>query len=309
VGRSAAGQTLTRVSAVLCFAEFYNGAWQPVKTSDVGDPIDLGTWTAGMFDRTKLRIRPWHSADATDESLYVQITSDSMFPAANWYWYRYLDFYDWKWSAGFVLHNTHSAPVPWPDAPGAFLQPPDRARILHTSAPTSPAGGVAFSVRYGTTDTPGGGYLESDFTGLGKRPILTGSLPQTVTAAQHDVVDQWSMPFFFADHRNAFYVTTSTWTRWVSQYVGFGASGPAGPAARADIPPLVLGPRPTDPGGPYELVGELADPEQGQRAVGDGHALRVGLASGELVSYQGREVGATGSTAPQQLNIPTGEHQ
>jgi hypothetical protein len=115
------------------------------------------------------------------------------------------------------------------------------------------------------------------------------------------------MPFFLADHRNAFYVTTEAWTSWVSRYTGYGATKSS--AAKADIPQLVLGPQAPDPAGPYELIGELADPEQGQRAVGDGQALRVGLASGEPVTYQGRDIGATGSSAPQQIAIPIKEQQ
>ena len=40
------------VQAVLCWSEYYNGKWQPAKTSDVNNPVPLGPYVpagAGAF--------------------------------------------------------------------------------------------------------------------------------------------------------------------------------------------------------------------------------------------------------------------
>ena len=117
VGQAAKTQTQEQVSAILCFSEYYNGKWQPAKTSDTATPVDLGVMHAGTFQRSAVVLRPWTAVDPSDTSLYVQVTSSDNFPSGLWgkptqltpdlsYYY-----YMWTMGAGFVLHNTHSAPL------------------------------------------------------------------------------------------------------------------------------------------------------------------------------------------------------
>ncbi|MGH9751738.1 MAG: neuraminidase-like domain-containing protein, partial [Blastocatellia bacterium] len=54
-------QNTTRVTAqaILCWSEYYNGKWQPARTSDVDRPLELGkfdSFGAGAFDRSQLKL-------------------------------------------------------------------------------------------------------------------------------------------------------------------------------------------------------------------------------------------------------------
>jgi len=82
------------VQAVLCWSEYYNGKWQPTKTSDVNKPLSIDNFASAgsdSFDRAELMLRS--SVDDSDE-LLIHVG----YPGRNW---KY-----------FVLYNTHSLPVP-----------------------------------------------------------------------------------------------------------------------------------------------------------------------------------------------------
>lgn len=83
---------LENVGAVLCWSEYYNGEWQPARTSDVSSPLGLGGYrTAGsnVFDRSKwkLSVMFW-----TNGAVRIIVSTEA--------------------GAGrsFFLHNTYSAP-------------------------------------------------------------------------------------------------------------------------------------------------------------------------------------------------------
>jgi len=44
------------VQAALCWSEYYNGKWQGARTSDVSNPISIGNFAAGTFDRSQLKL-------------------------------------------------------------------------------------------------------------------------------------------------------------------------------------------------------------------------------------------------------------
>lgn len=44
------------VQAILCWSEYSNGVWQPIRTSDVDEPLELGKFSPHAFDRRKLRL-------------------------------------------------------------------------------------------------------------------------------------------------------------------------------------------------------------------------------------------------------------
>jgi hypothetical protein len=79
---------IVELHAALCWSEYYNGTWQPTKTSDVERPAYLGYWdySWGEFDRNS----PYWRLQGVerDDLLYVSTPG-----------------------AYFVLHNTHSLPV------------------------------------------------------------------------------------------------------------------------------------------------------------------------------------------------------
>lgn len=118
--------------AVLCWAEYYNGKWQPSKTSDVTKPTSIARFSpsgADAFDadRNLIRLVPtqytgqaytsWGATAGTidlEGALLLAIVLPS----------------DWSslmvpglaYTAGFALYNTHSLPVrfedvlvPWTD--------------------------------------------------------------------------------------------------------------------------------------------------------------------------------------------------
>ncbi len=253
---SAAQATGEQIGIVLCFSEFYNGAWQPVKTSDTAAPMYFQTVPSGTFDRSSLDLRPWRSSDPNDQSLYVQIAERNYQPALNPV-FLFLDH-------GFVVHNTHSAPVP-ASSSTARIHPvqPGRMRAL---PPASGAGATTLSAGYSTEKT--GSPWGPQYPSPASVHLLTGTLPLSVRQAQTDVNDQWSMPFFAADARSAFFVTTSVSYRWFGQYEGYALAGPGrilqdGGLVR-DTAPVVVNRPPTQPDPPVEITDRLADPALAQ---------------------------------------------
>jgi hypothetical protein len=75
-----------KAQAILCWSEYYNGKWQPTKTSDVERPVTLGVWPyfGQEFDRSQVSLlRPVEG----DNLLYVTVRQGY-----------------------FVLYNSHSLP-------------------------------------------------------------------------------------------------------------------------------------------------------------------------------------------------------
>ena len=101
-------QNSITVNAVLCWSEFYNGKWQPTKTSDINRPTSLGTFPATGdqsfdVDRNLVRIVPAQMAtgapfDIPPEALILAIRDP-------------IHALDSVGGGGFVLFNTHSLPV------------------------------------------------------------------------------------------------------------------------------------------------------------------------------------------------------
>jgi hypothetical protein len=268
----------------------------------------------GTFQRSAVVLRPWTAVDPSDTSLYVQVTSCDNFPSGLWAtWPIFTTFsagltnvasvqaftsivthpivvfsYDWTKSAGFVLHNTHSAPLRWQDVDRQQLMGPVAARIL--------TGGRTIAAQYGTSKSSSDGYTNTDFTGLSPTQILSGPLPERTVTAQQDVTDQWDMPFFVEDARNVFYVTSGERPTWFKDFTGYGAPPYLTLAAGVftAIPPLVV-PQPPVSRVPVLTPAGLADPALAQRAVLSTGTLRAAFASTGSLTFQGRQIGAAGS--------------
>jgi hypothetical protein len=246
----------------------------------------------GTFDRGSVDLRPWHSSDPDDGALYVQVAPRSWGPSVNPRW----DFYP-----GFIVHNTHSAPVSWSDSTTVInLSDPSRMRSL---PPATACGVTALQAIYATR-------LPDSVWGPQYSPgspvnVLSGRLPQAVRQAQLDVDDQWSMPFFMSDARSAFYVTASVSYRWFNVFEGYGLAAPGqilGNGLIISLPPVVVDAPPRQPGAPVEITGRLGDPATAQSALAEAAGMRAVLGSVGTVDFGGVAIGATGAvnhSAPQ----------
>jgi hypothetical protein len=274
VGTAGADQAQSNIGAVLCFSEYCNGKWQPPKTSDPNNPLPLGSGPQdySQFDRSTLVLRPWSAADLADDSLYLQVTTANVQPrtedwveADNTQEEGYLNTL-----AGFVLYNTHSAPLAWRDLQSATpLIAPTRVRELASATVRKPGTYIDLTAAYGTSTSQG---TYSNFSWLTSgMEVLTGNLglPAAVIEAQPDVGDQWNVPFFFADARNVFYVTTSEIVIYFPDYQGLmlgeGRLTTANTPSH-DIPPLVLLRPPQQSSDPV-VTSDLGSPTGSQRAL------------------------------------------
>ena len=232
-------QQVRRVQAVLCWTEFYNGKWQPTKTSDVNHPTSSAPSTPtgpGSFESLPQpgpdRARPAHRHQPLIEAIYGAdiraCRSDALMLAISAR--RAI-----TGPAGFILHNTHSLPVRFEDIsipefrtsscrcpmsstrparPGPFPRP----RALHRRLRQR-------HLRPSTTSPPG---QPRDL-----RPTTSSSTPgcPACVEPQPGLPDAWDAPFLYEDRRNLFYVTTTeSWSR-SSAFPGFGIlSGQPRPA-------------------------------------------------------------------------------
>jgi len=288
VASSAPKLSAQQVGAVLCFSEYYNGAWQPTKTSDPKRPLTIVTNVQGPLDRTTLYLRPWIPSDG-DDSLYVQITTDAL-PAflGDAHGYNVWGATGSPGLTGFVLHNTHSPPVTWNEVGATYLTMPAEVRELQTGSFPS-----TLNASYGTLRTNQSTLVSPDNV-----TVLTGQLPQTIEAAQSDVSDQTYMPFFFGDPRSVFYVTTSTYWRLIGGYNGYGLTGITlnKLATQGPIPRLVVAGGPPQPDPPDEVITQSVDGAVAQRAVDSGQ-FRAVIGGSAPVVFGERSIGVTGSTA------------
>jgi hypothetical protein len=174
--------TLVTVQAVLCWNEYYNGKWQPTRTSDVGRPLKLGEFgldesKPNGFDRSKLKLAVvfW-----TKGAMRLIISGTSS-------------------GVSFFLHNPHSLPEPRENKKESHFSP---RRTLET-----------------TTNTLKVDYSDPDVTNfvLGN-PIGANAVQPNHPVDGNS----WDPPFFYEDARNVFYVTTSEQLVWVPQWKDFG---------------------------------------------------------------------------------------
>jgi hypothetical protein len=184
------------VQAILCWSEYYNGNWQPAKTSDEKRPATVGRFAPGEFDRTALhlmiekelgtlRVNVGFSPDPLIVSDYLVIRSS------------------------FVLYNTHSLPTHKEDP-----------RLGHTLW-------EAYSSRRLTMSSGILRAFYTDFKDLWIQRLML-SVKGTEEAARlivprHDLerLSQWNMPFFFEDVRHVFYVSTSYQSKYFSDWSGY----------------------------------------------------------------------------------------
>lgn len=166
------------VQAVLCWSEYYNGKWQPTKTSDVGNPSELGRFVPGAFNRSNLRL----SAAEEGDALRVRASGEGR--------------------ASFLLYNTHTASLP--DATVSAFSPVvitarSKTRDLNTSASdfiiTNALASIGLSAVHSSM--------------IKRRPVLTNPITDRTVAPLHRLTNTWDAPFFYEDSRHVFFVTVT----------------------------------------------------------------------------------------------------
>ena len=323
-GSSLQTQGNVTVSAVLCWSEYYNGKWQPQKSSDVNRPAVLGTFNtdgdssfdairnlvqivpsrvattyAPVIDPSGAYIAPTGSVQNTlpDDALILAITTPS------------------SAGSGFVLFNTHSLPVQWNDitlqivtpSAGSFnvplsmlVLPANPSRTLPTPLYTGGETSGPFSVSYwslaGDPDTA----APKKAAGPTNKILGLKRVPRTVDTAPTS--DGWDSPFFFEDRRNVFYVTTTeTWTLFFNS-PRYGLVDDSYIASSVLVPPLAVNaPRAIQATVPFAtgIVAGGGDPAAIVHYLAQTGNIHVAIGSTTPVVYQGTTVYPTGQSAQQ----------
>lgn len=175
-------KTKMAAQAVLCWSEYYNGKWQPARTSEVERPAELGKFFPagpGAFQRSALQLRFDEEGDALRVSVYG------------------------SGNATFLLYNTHSLPAHNVAASGGKQSLGNAQLVAYTVGKwrnlTGAVGDLTLS--YGSGITLYGGGLT--------RNVLKPQLPPRLVEPHHRLTNVWDAPFFLEDWRHVFFVTTS----------------------------------------------------------------------------------------------------
>jgi Neuraminidase-like domain len=316
-------QNAATVHAVLCWSEFYNGKWQPTKTSDVNRPTSLGNFPltgdeSFDVDRNLLRIVPVTVADNSP----FDIPPEALILAVR----DPIHTLDAVGGGGFVLYNTHSLPVrieafmharpPIDISPGGveaigrvsylsdYLVSLDQIRTLAPIAPYTGANAVTgphavstFSISYWTRGTNG----PPNYTRQIENLMQFNLIPRYVEA-QPGSADAWDAPFFFEDRRNLFYVITNATLGTIQDFTGFGilSTDPGLQATVANIPPLVL-PEQRAPSPERDPILTGSGRDGGaltvQSYLSGSITVRVAIGSVTPVPYRNRQISLSGSSA------------
>jgi hypothetical protein len=286
---TAAGAAPTRsvvAQAALCWTEYYNGKWQPTKTSDVTLPTTIGTFNQpgydGSFDAVRNRLSlvpvPFTGSNPAVASSGVQfsLSSEALVLAITVGDIPYNSSAGSGFSGGFILHNTHSLPIRLDDVTlvGSNGHTIQLRNILDLPA-MSRAVIPDQSIPYSGTFQPYEFYIKYDnnstSTSSATIPLNYEWMPRIVQP-QAMLAGIWDAPFIYEDRRNLLYVTTTQSTGQVSGLQSFGRLVPTPVSPSAKIPPLLLGRTPGTPTikatlalpAPFTYQGQVLSP------VGDG---------------------------------------
>jgi hypothetical protein len=190
-------KTKMTVQAVLCWSEYYNGKWQPARTSEVERPTELGKFFPagpGAFQRSALQLRFDEEGDALRVSVYG------------------------NGNATFLLYNTHSLPAHDTPAAGGKLSLDNTQLVAYTVGKWRNFTGAVgdFTVTYGKGALLFGGGLT--------RKVLKPQLPPRLVEPHHRLADVWGAPFFLEDWRHVFFVKTSEEPVLVKRSLDYGVA-------------------------------------------------------------------------------------
>ena len=255
------------VSAMLCWSEYYNGAWQPVKTSDPERPTGLGSFPAAGFDRSALVM----AAVKDGDGIRIVISGQG--------------------GSSFLLYNTHSLPVRQEDAP-SWSQLPIPWRVLHT-------GDGKLAVDYVLPLLSIAGLTEIWATV--SRSVLENPIGATTVQPRHDLDNTKDAPFFYSDSRHVFYVSTSQRPVTVAEWQQYAPPPPQPPPPDIHIPLILvqqpeLRPKPIDPVAIGHNVG-ISNPAPVEHFLTEDAYISKAIATLGTVAFNGIQIGAAGSLA------------
>jgi hypothetical protein len=204
--KGVAGEAETRVTVTLYWSEYYNGKWQPPRTSDVNKPIRLsGAFAAtgtDSFDRARLRLR---SYEQNSGALLIQM------------------YYIGRRSrCSFKLYNTHSLPI----------RSGEESIQMNGHVPftglvkqrTLGSAGAPFTIDYGISYLRNDQFVEGD--SLFGSQVLNRSDLYTTVEPRHQLEVIYEAPFFFQDRRHVFFVHSEQGKVVVGGYRDFGILRP-----------------------------------------------------------------------------------
>jgi hypothetical protein len=260
-----------KVQAVLCWSEYYNGKWQPTKTSDVNHPLDLGSFPPTgptAFDRSKLRLFSIDEGEVLRVYIFHSINQSEVY-------------------SSFRLYNTHSLPVPMVDEntrPDMFPSGLNRFRSGDQ---------IMLAFQYQNTKETSAPKVEIQV--LQEHDSFT---PFTLIEPGNQLQNSWVAPFFFQDSRHAFYVETRLPNVPLANVTGFGLA--VTPVKQPlEIPPLEFKQAPNLTRLPatfvplsIELPADVAGPSPVERVVSEGVTVRI--RTNAAVQYDGSEIGPEG---------------
>jgi len=260
------------VRAILAWSEYYNGKWQPARTSDVNRAIKIGDFAPSVFDRSQLRLSVYDKEPGSAGSpLVVEVQRGGLQALER-----------------FVVHNTHSLP----EQSIAVSQPNDAIRSLNSV-------GQVFTVSYDQV------RFQDEFNTLPRlvRPVLknrTGDVMSAVGPLHDHLQSPWDAPFFVGDSRHLFFVTTSRRPVLIRQDGGY-APPVLLQKAGVQLPPLVqldrpIGERPVptvDPTDTQAGFGAINAGAVKQFVTEDIH-IHKGLGTPGTVRFGKTEIGPAG---------------
>jgi hypothetical protein len=304
------GKNTIQGQAVLCWTEYYNGTWQPAKTSDPNRPTVLGQFdTSGPGSleacRNLLQIVPAQFSGYSPVAVAWQL--EGQFSLPDDALMLTVAGTPSGVPGGFILHNTHSLPVIIDDIVlvGVVITPYDPV--------------IAFIPLGGALDTPGsgrslgpaisppytGGYGQGTFT-IGYTGTEGSTGPFTNTLFSYDwqprwiqpqpwLPDPWGAPFIYEDRRHMFYVVTTEHWMPLWEINGFGIPWTTVLSASA-ISPVALAQQVTIPTPKQALAANApVNPAAVQRYLSQQTDLSAALPDQQTVAYQGRVITPTGS--------------
>jgi hypothetical protein len=260
-----------KVQAVLGWSEYFNGKWQPPKTSDVNLPADVKGSSVG-FLRKHLAL----------------VTSDLN------EWLRVSIWEGLSQLTSFVLYNTYGAPV----------RAEDQTDLEKTP---EPLGDFRLVVPIDNTEYPVLGALygspgpSAALPLLQTRVVLLPDTPVSVVTPHHPMPKPFEAPFLMHDRRHAFFVSSTTELTWVPDLLDFGVAYDPGPKVQ-EIPPLVIPevqfeakPKFWGDGGPIGPDPGVIDPIGIQAFVTQDAYITHGLATSAAVTYGDVQIGPAGA--------------
>ena len=200
--KGSAGKAKTHVTLTLYWSEYYNGKWQPPRTSDVKKPLVLDEFPAtgeDAFDRSKLTLS---SSGGKGGALFIHV--DYLGSLHN-YW---------------LLFDAHSLPVRQSTHDERVFEVHLVGRNFSSEAP--------FTINF------------SGIFGEFSQQILGEASSYQVIDPAHSVTNIFETPFFFQDRRHVFFVCSESSWIWVPDFHDVFVSPPWLELPDPVIPPISI---------------------------------------------------------------------